>query len=457
VVNIVPTLDKNTLIFYTSLMVFILLIGYLSVLLPEPSIRAQKWIDQGEIELPYGISPLFEDTNTIDISIHSFVDTINYVQICPTIKHRFGGWGGEVSPYLRWGGDSLYPKRKKFGVYSDFIRGSIFYKNDKILFAFGKDIFSLGPAFENNALLSPNIPLNYLSFTFKTPKFAFTHIISRLGNYEGVEYEWDDTSSGNLTNVNRYLGIHRLEIKPTDWFAFSISEAMLIGGESLGFPFELLSPLTIYFVEQHNRKQNTNILWNLDLVAVRGKFLFYFDLFIDDFQYEADPWKEPNHIGLYLGIQSKDFLISNSELFVSYNLMSRWVYDNILVWQRFLDEGMPLGSMFGCDYDHFVFKSLYPLSCFKAGSMISYTRRGENRITTPWPVNTMIGAFPENEFDGTNFLTGTIEKRITFAAVLKYKNFLELTSGISYFKNYKHEEGTTKTLPLIELKLKYSI
>jgi hypothetical protein len=437
-------------------MIFVLL-GYLSVLLPEPSIRGEKWINQGEVSLPYGFSPLFEDSSRIDVSMYSVVDTVNYVQFCPTFRYKFDNWGAEVAPYGRWGGDYFYPRREKFGGYYDFIRGSIFYKNDNLLFSFGKDVFSIGPASENNPLLSPNIPLNYLNFTFTKSKFSFTHFISRLDNYEGVEHEWDDTSSGSLTNVNRYLGIHRLEIKLADWLAISFSESMLIGGESLSFPFELLTPLTIYYVEQHNRKQNTNILWNFDLVAVKSKFLLYFDLFIDDFQYEADPWKEPNHIGLYAGVQGKDLLLDGSQLLVSYNLMTRWVYDNLKVWQRYMCEELPLGSLLGCDYDYFVFKSLYPLSAFKVGGMFSFTRRGENRITTPWPVNTTVGASPENEFTGVNFLSGIIEKRITIAAVFTYENFLELTGGLSYFQNYEHQQGTTETLPTIELKLKYRI
>jgi hypothetical protein len=315
----------------------------------------------------------------------------------------------------------------------------------------------MGPAFENNAFLSPNIPLNYLSFTLKKEKFAFIHFISRLEDYDGAEFAWDDTTAGELTNLNRYLGVHRLEIKPVDWFAFSISEVMLIGGEGLGLPFELLTPLTIYYVEQHNRRRNTNILWNIDMIALKGRFIYYFGLFIDDFQYEADPWKEPNHIGLYCGIQSKDFPLENSEVFVSYNLMTRWVYDNIRVWQRYLEKGMPLGSSLGCDYDKFTFKYLHNISDFKLGAMFSYTRRGENRITTPWPVNTYAGASSENEFEGTNFLTGTIEKRLTLAPIVKYKELFEIISGFSYYENYKHEQDGTKILPAIELKFKYKI
>ncbi len=435
----------------------LLLLGYLSVLLPEPSLRNEKFIDSGEISLPYGISPLFEDTNKINISVYSVADTINYVHFCPTFKYRSGKWGGEVAPYGRWGGDNFYPSREKFGIYSDFIRGSMYYKNDNILFSLGKDIFSIGPAFENNPLLSPNIPLNYLNFNFKSSGFSFTHLISRLSDYEGVEYAWDDTTAGYLTNVNRYLGMHRLEFKLCDWFAFSFSEVMLIGGESLGFPFELLVPFTIYFVEQHNKAQNTNIFWNFDLVATRNNFLFYFDFFMDDFQYEEDPWKEPNHIGLYSGIQGENFPWDDSEIFISYNLMTRWAYDNILVWQRYLERGMPLGSMFGCDYDKFVLKYLHLLGDFKLGGMTSFTRRGEGRISTPWPVNTREEASPDNEFTGANFLYGTVERRLTLAAILKYKTFLELTAGLSHFANYKNEEGTTRILPAIELKLKYSL
>jgi hypothetical protein len=438
-------------------MIFAILIGYFSVLVDEPSVRWQRWIEQGEIELPYGFTPLFEDTNIIDVSLYSVVDTVNFVQFCPTLKYRVGEWGVVVAPYIRWGGEYFYPRMKKFGVHADFPRGSIFYKNDNILFSFGKDVFSMGPAFENNAFLSPNIPLNYLSFTIKAPKFAFTHFISRLDDYEGVEYQWDDTTSGYLTNVNRYLGIHRLEVKPVKWLAFSFSEAMLIGGESLGLPFELFTPFTIYYLEQYNKQENTNILWNIDMVALKGNFLFYLDLFIDDFQYEADPWKEPNHIGVYAGLECKDILTKDSEVLVYYNLMTRWSYDNILVWQRYIDRDFPLGSMLGCDYDRSVFRVLYPVASFKAGAIISYTRRGENRISTPWPVDVNQPASPENEFEGTNFLTGTIEKRYTLASIIKYKDLIELTSGLIYFQNYEHAQGITKILPLVELKLKYSL
>lgn len=442
--------------FYTSFMIFLVL-GYLSVLLPEPSVKGEKWIDQSSISLPYGVSPLFEDTNRIDISLYSILDTVNYTQISPVFKYRLGEWGGEVSPYVRWGGDHFYPRRKKFGGYYDFVRGSVYYKNSNILISSGKDIFSLGPALEYNPLLSPNIPLNYFNFTFENSKFSLTHIVSRLDDYEGVEYEWNDTSSGYLENVHRYLGIHRLEIKLTDWLAFSLSESVLIGGENLGFPFELLTPLTIYYVEQHNKGQNVNILWNLDLVAVRGKFLFYFDLFLDDFQYEADPWKEPNHMGIYAGIQGKDLLVNGSKVFVDYNLMTSWAYNNLRVWQRYSDRDLPLGSIFGCDYDFFTFKYIFPLNAFEVGGMFTFTRRGENRIKTPWPVNTGYLPSVDNEFKGTNFLTGSVEKRITVAAIFKYKNFLSLTSGVSYFNNYEHEEGKTEILPSIKLKLRYSI
>ncbi|MEJ2567871.1 MAG: hypothetical protein P8Z50_03200, partial [candidate division WOR-3 bacterium] len=147
----------------------------------------------------------------------------------------------------------------------------------------------------------------------------------------------------------------------------------------------------------------------------------------------------------------------DSEIFISYDLMTRWVYDNILVWQRYLENEIPLGSMLGCDYDRFVLKYLHTIGDFKIGGKTSYTRRGENTIFTPWPVNTRAIASSENEFTGTNFLYGTVEKRLTLAVIFKYKTFVELTAGLSRFANYENEEGTSKTLPAIELKLKYSL
>lgn len=438
-------------------MIFILLASYLSVLLPDPALRSENWIDENKIILPYGFSPKFCKKSGVNLSSYSVIDTVNYTQFSPTFSYIFGEWGGVVSPYIRYGGDYFYPERKKFNVYSDIIRGSIFYKNDNILFSFGKDIFSVGPAVKDNFLLSPNIPLNYVSFTWKNDFLSLTHFISRLDNYTGVEREWDDTTSGYLTEVNRYLGIHRLELRPADWLAFSFSEAMLIGGESLGFPFELLNPLTIYYVEQYNQKENVNILWNFDVAAVREKFYFYLGLFIDDFQYEEDPWKEPNHIGIYAGLQGKDIFVDKSEVLFSYNLATRWSYNNLRVWQRYTDKGLPLGSSHGCDYDRLVAKFLYPLSVFKIGALISHTRRGENRIETPWPVNAAIGISPENEFKGTNFLYGIVEKRLSIATILKYRNFGELNVGMSFFKNYKNDKGRTKTLPLLRLKLNYKL
>ncbi|MEO0294203.1 MAG: capsule assembly Wzi family protein [candidate division WOR-3 bacterium] len=437
-------------------MILLIFLGYLSVLLPEPSNKIIKWVEKGEISLPYGFLYSFEDTNKIDVSIYSVVDTVNFVHFSPTFEYRIGHWRGIISPYGRYGGDYFYPKKKKFGIYSDIIRSSLFYKNDYILFSFGKDIFSIGPAFEDNPLLSPNVPLNYISFTFRRNKYAFTHFISRLCNYEGVEIEWDDTTKGYVKNVNRYLGIHRVEIKPLDWIAFSFSEAMLIGEESLGLPFELFAPFTIYYVEQYNRELNMNILWNIDVVMIKGKFYFYFDFFIDDFQYESDPWKEPNHIGIYTGLKGRDFLKEGFELNFYYSILTRWTYNNLIVWQRYMERDLPLGSMLGCDYDKVVLKAIYPLVSFKFGGMVSYTRRGENRITTPWPVNTYNPPSPENEFKGTNFLSGIIERRLTLSAIFKYEDIIELVSGVSFFQNYEHDKYKNKILPSIELKLKLS-
>ncbi len=437
--------------------IILLLTATLSALLPDAVTLHEKMIREKEISLPYGVLPLYRGKDGITVSLYSIADTVKYTQLSSIMQYQKNGWGFSFAPLLRKGSAHIYPTREKFGVYPDVSRGSVFYKNNNLNFSIGKDIFSIGGSFEHNPILSPNIPLNYARFIYSNNRFSFMHLIARLGDYTGIEKIWAGGSTSDTTTFQRYLGIHRLEFKPTRWLGISFSEIILIGGESTGFPFELFSPLTIYYVEQFNQKRNVNIFWNIDAKAIWNDFLLYFDLFIDDFQYEADPWKEPNHIGIYLGIQRVDLIREGSILLLSYNLMSRWSYCNLIVWQRYTDREFPLGAPLGNDYDRLYLLALYPLSPFKTGLEFSFTRKGENSIDAPWPVNSTYGPAPNNQFNGTNFLSGIVEKRFSLSPIFRYKDILNLKAGFYYIQNYQHQEGTTKTEPLLELKIKYHI
>lgn len=439
-----------------SVIIF-LLMGTLSALLPELTSLNERMIREKDITLPYGVIPLFREEDGIRLSLYSTVDTVKYTQLSPIIQYKENGWGFNFAPLLRMGFAHIYPTRKKFGVYADFIRGSIFYKNDNLILSSGKDIFSIGGSFEHNPVLSPNLPLNYARFIYIGDNFSFSQLIARLDDYEGVENIWAGGYSSDTALFQRYLGIHRLEFKPTKRIGISFSEVMLIGGESGGFPFELLSPLTIYYAEQFNKARNVNILWNIDAKVIFNNFLFYLDFFIDDFQYEEDLWKEPNHIGIYAGIQGVDLIKEGSRLLLSYNLMTRWCYCNLRVWQRYTDGEFPLGSPLGNDYDRFYLQALYPLSSFHAGLEFSFTRRGENKIDTPWPVNTDSDPTPDNQFSGTNFLSGTIEKRQSISSIIRYKSLFTLKAGFYHIQNYRHQDGITKTEPLLQLKINYHL
>mgnify|MGYP001048371361 CR=1 FL=1 len=436
-------------------MLIILLIGSLTVLLPDQEILNEKMIRENAVNLPYGVLPLFKEKDGVSVGLYSIADTVRWTQLSTTVKYQKGGMGFIAAPILRYGEAHLYPTRKKFNLHADIIRGSIFYRNDNLIFSAGKDIFKIGGAFEYNPTLSPNLPLNYARFIYSGDKFSFSHLISRLDDYKGVEFEWADTSTGTINNLHRYLGIHRLEFKPANWLGISFTEAMLIGGETLGFPFELLSPITIYYLEQYNQKENVNILWNMDVTAIWKNFLFYTDFFIDDFQYEPDPRKEPNLIGLLASVEGIDLKKKGTEFILSYNFMSRWPYCNIRVWQRYQDRDFPIGSQLGNDYDRLLIKALYPISSFKTGFEISFTRRGENSIDTPWPVNPKIAATPHNQFKGSNFLSGMVEKRLSISSITRYKNLITVTMGFYWLQNYKHREGDTKIAPLLHIKINY--
>ncbi len=437
--------------------IILILTATLSALLPDGIYINEKMIRKKELTLPYGVFPIYKEENGITISLYSIADTVKYIQFSQIVQYQKNGWGFTVAPLLRKGSAHIYPTREEFDSYADFIRGSIFYKNNNLILSYGKDIFSIGSSFEHNPILSPNIPLNYARFTYTNDKISFTHLIARLNDLTGIEKIWAGGSTADTTTFQRYLGLHRLEFKPKRYFAVSFSEVMLIGGASTGFPFELLSPISIYYVEQFNQKKNVNILWNIDAKAIWKNFLFYIDFFIDDFQLDPDPWKEPNHIGFYLGIQGVDIIKEGSLLLLSYNLMSRWSYGNLIIWQRYTDRGFSIGTPLGNDHDLLYLQALYPLSSFKAGLEFSFIRRGENTIDTPWPVNTEDDPNPENQFDNVNFLSGIIEKRFSISSVLRYKDLFTIKAGFYHIQNYHHLEGTTKTEPLLQLIIKYHL
>ena len=438
-------------------LIILFLTSTLSILLPDGNILNEKAIREKNINLPYGVLPLYERENGINLSLYSVLDTINYTQVSPIAQYQKEEWGFVFAPVFRYGSEDIYPTEKKFGIYADVIRGSIFYKKKNILLSMGKDIFSIGGSFEHNPVLSPNIPLNYVQFIYTNDNFSFLHLISRLSDYTGIENEWADSSSGMEATFQRYLGIHRLEFKPNKSIGISFSEIMLIGGESSGFPFELLSPLTLYYAEQFNQAKNVNILWNLDAKAIWGNFLFSLDFFIDDFQYESDPWKEPNHIGIYTGIQGINLIKEGSHLTIAYNLLTRWTYCNFRVWQRYIEKDFPLGSPLGNDYDYSLLRFTYPLSSFDAGMEFSFLRKGEGSMTTPWPVNPGQEASPDNQFEGTNFLSGIIEKTSRVSVIFGYKSLVNIKAGISYIRNYHHKEGEKKTEPILQLRINCQI
>lgn len=437
--------------------IILLLTATLSVLLPDLITKNEEMIRSKDIALPYGVLPLYNGDDGITLSLYSTLDTVKYIQFSPILKYQKNNWGFIFAPLGRKGDAHIYPTREEFGGYVDILRGSIFYKTNNLILSLGKDIFSMGSSFEHNPLLSPNIPLNYARFIYKNEKISFTHLISRLNDYTGAEKVWVGGSTTDTTTFQRYLATHRLEYKLFKWLVISFSESMLIGGENSGFPFELLSPVTIYYSEQFNQKKNVNILWNIDIKTILNNFLFYLDLFFDDFQLEKDPWGEPNHLGIFLGIEGIDLVKEGSLFVISYNLMSRWTYGNLIVWQRYYDREFPLGASFGNDYDRFYFLSLYPINYLKTGIELTFTRKGENSINNPWPVNTDNEPTLENQFDKDNFLSGLTENRLSIASIIKFKDLLTLKVGFYNIQNYQHQEGISKTEPMLELRVKYHI
>lgn len=437
-------------------MIVLLFLASLSLYLPGPEEYNQRILESDEIEMPYGIYPVFGEEEGLSINMHSMMDTVSYTRMGLKYKYEKKGFGFLVMPFGQYGDGNIYLSGKKFEIYGDVLRGSVYYSGENLNFSFGKDIFSIGPGINSSPVISPGVPLNYLRFIFSTDNFAFMHLIAGLEDYTGPELIWMDTSAGTIVDFERYLAVHRFELRPFDWLGVSFSEIAIGGGEDAGIPFKLISPLSIYYVDQFNSSENYNINWNFDAFVKTGKYLFYIDFLIDDFQYERpDRFREPNHIAFSAGFHTEDLLNTDLQFSTSYRIATRWTYCNFRVWQRYQNYGRPLGFAEGNDFDLFAMSTAYPFEFADLGLRIEFRRKGENRISTAWPVNNY-EQNPEVTFTGTNFLSGVVEKRLKVTALFdtgKIKGEI----GFYRINNYKNIQDSTLTQPHLKITLNYPL
>lgn len=385
----------------------LLIISFYPVFFENGILRYIRSIEKENLPYSYGIDlNLYQDGfNKTGIIFRT--DTIKRFTIGNLLTFKNDEFGLNFFPLVSIGEGKIFPDTKWKGkVCGAIYDGSIFYNNKRLFILFGNTHIHYTTSPISSPILSINTPpLPLLFYNIKIWRLNISQLISNLGYYNGTRLD-STLNPIDSISIYRYLLIHRFEFN-FGKIGIGFTEIGIIGREG-GIDFYLFNPIGIIYEHQFNFHENSNIFWNFDLHLLYKNIYFYSNLFIDDFQYEYDPWNEPHHFGVNNGILVR----LNSKLYshLEYNIFTRWVYGHFLVYQRYIYNGYHLGIDNSSDFDEFSGSIIYKLEKENYHITFKYRRKGETNPDTPWPVtyddnnDTLI--FPDN-----NFLSGNIKKR----------------------------------------------
>jgi hypothetical protein len=268
--------------------------------------------------------------------------------------------------------------------------GGIGYRRGGLSIFFGRNEVSWGATAQEGLLFSGPAPsFDMFKLDFRTKKFGFTTFHSMLRRWA-----YDDWSDGQVDGfgaceeqdgcceVRRFVAGHRLDFMPTSILAFSVSEAVIYGGQGRTFEPVYLNPLVIFYGEQWNSRWDDNILIAGDFsLLLPQKLEIRGELMIDDFQYDFG--SEPHKFAAGLALAAVNPLDPERSLLGgSYFHVRNETYGHHVAWNRFIHDGHVMGYPDGPDTDRFEIWStlaLPPEVNWRAD--YSYRRQGEGDAT----------------------------------------------------------------------------
>ena len=235
-----------------------------------------------------------------------------------------------------------------------------------------------------------------------------------------LEYEELGTEVDMGEGDNAFLAAHRLVVRG-GWGSVGIGEAVVYNSATPEPVY--VNPLMLYYLSQHNERENDNVLWLLDGVFnLRPGLTAYAEFLIDDLQYERST-VSPDKYGATVGgawygvVRGLD-----AELTAEYTNVRNWTYTHIQTEHRFAQDGAPIGFELGTDADRFRSEFvIHPAIKWSVSATYEYARKGEGRLADP---------FVEGDNEAPTFPSGVVESGSRFAAELGYQGLEGLSAGL---------------------------
>lgn len=218
---------------------------------------------------------------------------------------------------------------------------------------------------------------------------------------------------------NRYIAGHRIEFK-TSRSCIGANEYMMYGGTGRTIEWYYLLPFYVFQGEQDNRPLDDNAIWDVDAKIVVPPVRIKFEMMIDDIQIErkVKTDQEPQEIGLAcnLSVAVADYpaLISQH---LEYQMVTRWTYNQMNPWNRWLYNNEPLGAEYGNDFDRLSLTTTALGSKYHSELEVALLRKGEGSIAEPWTEpwvydSTWVNSFPSGIVE--RLWTATLKGRRDF-------------------------------------------
>ena len=224
------------------------------------------------------------------------------------------------------------------GIEFDEGQGGIAILNPNFNIIMGKLKSNLGPFFRDNLSISSSNPsfqqfrINK-KFQYKESQIYFTYLIGSLvsGIIDSAKmnnFFLDIDDNIRRPNVERYVALHRLDLKLKNNFRIGFYEKIIFGARSI--PFEYLNPIVPYWSIQHSLGDLDNLIMGFDFTYLFRNMRIIGSFFMD----EWDPYKtfnknNRNWFGYQLGLSYLPEAFTDKVLFkLEYTKLDPRVYNH---------------------------------------------------------------------------------------------------------------------------------
>jgi hypothetical protein len=328
-------------------------------------------------------------------------------------------------------------------ITGDFRSGAVLYQKPHWSLLAGRLPVHWGPGHTGSLLTSGFAPaLDMIKIDLQGGLFrfqAFNAMLVRNGSKRNP--------SESEADVNRYFSGHRFSLR-NDRFELGLHETVIYGGVHEPANPAYLNPLIPYYfsdvMQIERRGDNISVAIDGAWFRPRG-FRWYAQVAVDEYYYEGEDY--PRRAAFlagadWCGISRGLPLFLNLE----YARMDRWIYnyDAHYAWSRLDYFNSLLGHPLGPDTE--MLRSLVewtPLSVLNTRFQLTWTRRGETTVSTP---------FNNRDLAGTTrapFPYGVVTTVLQFQTVVTWRFLpawrIEMALDALKIHNAQHVRGTDET------------